>query len=153
MAVNIYKTKFLIFHSKGKKFTKMLYSLTMITNLGKIYHCSFIPLNASTLIIPTQNAEVIKSLEYLKKNLTFDYHTNHIIDKLNHSLYCMNNVHHFLPKTAIEIPLLRPYSFPQQLLSYNNQLHLKYQHKKDISFPKKGNPNYKTLKRNNKQML
>jgi hypothetical protein len=66
MAVNIDKTKLIIFHLKGKELTTMFHLLMMMMtmNPGKIYHDSSIPLNASIQIIPTQNAEVTKSLEY-----------------------------------------------------------------------------------------
>jgi hypothetical protein len=102
MAVNVSKTKFLLFHTKGKR----------IDNDIELTYDDNEPNNADPNLIhtierfhsghPNPNCRAYKILGvYIDEQLTFDYQTNNIISKLNRSLYCINKVKHLLPPPAL----------------------------------------------------
>jgi hypothetical protein len=103
MAVNVGQTKYIIFHTHGKPINPDL----------KLYYDDNEP-NES-------NDELIYELErihnnhnntdhrsykllgiHLDKNLSFDYYTKHLCNKLNKSLYCINRAKNFLSNTALK---------------------------------------------------
>jgi hypothetical protein len=103
MAMNVGKTKFIIFHTKGK----------IINNNIQLKYDDNEP--------DKNNTDLIKYIErihtrhqnpslrsykllgiYLDENLTFDFHTQATITKLNRSLFCINKVKNILPKPALK---------------------------------------------------
>jgi hypothetical protein len=91
MAVNVSKTKFIIFHTKGKQVDNNI-ELTyddnepnqqdpiLITTVSQIYSNHH-----------DKQSRAYKLLGiYLDDNLSFDFHTQHLLSKLNISLYCIN---------------------------------------------------------------
>jgi hypothetical protein len=103
MAVNVSKTKFIIFHTKGR---------VVDNNIQLIYDDNEPNENNPALIKPIErihsNHQVKSSRSYkllgihLDENLTFDYHTQSTITKLNRSLYCISKTKNFLPKPALK---------------------------------------------------
>ncbi len=103
MAVNVSKTKFIIFHTKGK-ITDHSIHLTyddnkpnendpsLIHNIERFY---------TNHLNPQCRAYKILGI-YIDEHLSFDFHTIHIISKLNRSLYCMNKVKKNLPPAAMK---------------------------------------------------
>jgi hypothetical protein len=103
MAVNVGKTKDIIFHTRGKPINPDL----------KLYYDDNEP--------NENNDELIYELErihnnhtntdyrsykllgiHLDENLSFDYYTKHLCNKLNKSLYCINRAKNFLSNTALK---------------------------------------------------
>jgi hypothetical protein len=103
MAVNVEKTKFIIFHTKGKIFDQSLQLIYDDNEPGK---------NNPNLIHPIEryhtkhnniHCRAYKILGiYLDELLTFDNHTSYIISKLNRSLYCINRAKNFLTLPALK---------------------------------------------------
>jgi hypothetical protein len=100
MAVNVSKTKFIIFHTKGKQITE---------NEVQIFYNDNEPGHNDPQLIseierchnkhPDINFRTYKLLGvYFDENLTFDYHITHLCNKLNRSLYCINRAKNFLNK-------------------------------------------------------
>jgi hypothetical protein len=103
MAVNVGKTKFIIFHTRGKHFDQSI-QLTYDDNEPNMYNPDLIhPIERfhSNHPIITNRAYKILGV-YLDENLTFDCHTNFILTKLNRSLYCINKVKNILPPSALK---------------------------------------------------
>jgi hypothetical protein len=103
MAVNVGKTKFIIFHTRGKHFDQSI-QLTYDDNEPNMYNPDLIhPIERfhSNHPIITNRAYKILGV-YLDENLTFDCHTNFILTKLNRSLYCINKVKNILPPSAFK---------------------------------------------------
>jgi hypothetical protein len=102
MAVNVSKTKFILFHTKGK---------IVNPNIKLIYDDNEPHGNDPTLIHPVEcfhlkhpnpQCRAYKILGvYIDEMLSFDHHTQHIVSKLNRSLYCINRVKNFLPAEAM----------------------------------------------------
>jgi hypothetical protein len=98
MVVNVDKTKFIIFHLKGKKIDHNV-SLTYDDNEpGENIPSLIHPIENFHSNHPNPKCRSYKILGiFIDENLTFDFHTNHITAKLNNrSLYCMNKVKNFL---------------------------------------------------------
>ncbi len=103
MAVNVGKTKFVIFQTRGKHFDQSI-QLTYDDNEPNMYNPDLIhPIERFHLNHPIITNRAYKILGvYLDKNLTFDCHTNFILTKLNRSLYCINKVKNILPPSAFK---------------------------------------------------
>ena len=103
MAVNTSKTKFIIFHPKGKKINIPINIIfnenehdennpLLITPLERIHNSHTNP-----------NLRAYKLLGiYLDENLTFNFHTNYLLSKLNRSLFCINRAKNFLTFHALK---------------------------------------------------
>jgi hypothetical protein len=103
MAVNVEKTKFLIFHTRGKQIpnnTQLQYddnepnetNPNLIRNIER-YHAGH----------PNPGCRSYKILGiYIDEDLSFDYHTQHIISKLNRSLYCISRAKNFITPAALK---------------------------------------------------
>jgi hypothetical protein len=103
MAVNVNKTKFIIFHTKGR---------TIPINSAKIfYNDNENGNNDPTLIYELERyhsnhvkneCRAYKLLGiYLDENFTLNYHTNILCNKLSKSLFCINKAKNFLTKKAL----------------------------------------------------
>ena len=104
MAANVTKTKYVIFHAKGKPVNlgdlQLLYddndndintNPQLISPIERIYNSH-----------PNKDLQAYKLLGiYLDENLSFNYHINLLINKLNRSLYCINRSKNFLTKKAL----------------------------------------------------
>lgn len=102
MAVNVGKTKFILFHTKGKhidQHIELIYDDNEPNcNDPQLMH----PVERYHSKHPNSECRAYKILGvYIDEQLTFDYHTQHIIAKLNRSLYCINRIKHFLPCSAL----------------------------------------------------
>jgi len=100
LAVNISKTKYMIFRMKGKKLDinmpDIMYNenepgqpvdITLITALER-YHDNH----------PNKEGRSYKYLGiYLDEHLTLDTHTTHLVNKLTSSLYCIKQAKHVIP--------------------------------------------------------
>ncbi len=104
MAANVSKTKFIIFHSKGKTVN--------LSDLQLLYDDNDDDLNINpSLICPIEricSTHVNKELQaykllgiYLDENLSFQHHINILTNKLNRSLYCINRSKNFLTRKAL----------------------------------------------------
>ncbi len=104
MKVNTSKTKYIIFHTKGKK----------IETQGKvlIYDDNDDGLNPDpALITPLErihtknhdiNSQTYKLLGlYFDEHLTFNYHTTQLANKLSRAIYCINRAKNILPPKAL----------------------------------------------------
>jgi hypothetical protein len=91
MAVNIGKTKFIIFHTKGKPIDQTI-ELNYDDNEPNQSDPSLVH-KIERFHTSHQNPQcrAYKILGvYMDETLSFDFHTNHIITKLNRSLFCIN---------------------------------------------------------------
>jgi hypothetical protein len=105
LAVNIDKTKYIIFRMKGKKIDKntpdiiyngnepgQLYDHTLVTSLER-YHDEH----------TSPDCRAYKYLGiYLDEHLTLESHTTHIINKLTRSLYCIKQARHIIPPKGMK---------------------------------------------------
>jgi hypothetical protein len=103
MAVNVSKTKFIVFHTKGKTIDNSIsltyddnepnqYDPNLVSSVGQIYTNH-----------PDKQYRAYKLLGiYLDEHLSFDYHTHYLISKLNRSLYCINRAKNFITKQALK---------------------------------------------------
>jgi hypothetical protein len=104
LAVNINKTKYMIFRSKGKKINPepiIIYDENepnhphdnnLITVLER-YHDNH----------PSSDCRSYKLLGiYLDEHLSLDAHVNHICNKLNRSLYCIKQAKHVIPANGLK---------------------------------------------------
>jgi hypothetical protein len=105
LKVNTYKTKYIIFHTKGKKIET--------SNLDILYDDNeegspFNPQLVSKLERvhnnhPDKSSKAYKLLGIeLDENLTFDHQTKALQAKLAKSIFCINKVKNFLPATALK---------------------------------------------------
>jgi hypothetical protein len=104
LAVNINKTKYMIFHMKGKK----------ILNPPNIYYNGNEPNQAhsdelvSTLERYHENHPQPECRSYkllgifLDEHLTLDYQVSHICNKLTRSLYCIKQAKHMIPTDGLK---------------------------------------------------
>jgi hypothetical protein len=117
MMVNISKTKYIIFHNKGK-------SVEMANN--EIVYDDNEPLGVDPhLIVPLEryhnnhvkpDCRAYKLLGiYLDETLSSNYHTNFLCNKLNRSLFCMRRAKNLLTPTALKTLY---YAFIQSHLNY-----------------------------------
>ena len=103
MAANVSKTKYIIFHSKGKHLN--------LDDLQLFYNDNDSDNIDPSLINPIERihtSHVNKDLQaykllgiYLDENLSFNYHINILTSKLNRSLYCINKSKNLLTKKAL----------------------------------------------------
>ena len=102
MAVNTSKTKFIIFHTKGKKIDFKNEKLVFDTNeFGKLPDPSLV--REIDRIHNNGTEKAFKLLGVLlDENLTFSAHVNYIGKKISKSLYCIKKVKHLLPKAALK---------------------------------------------------
>ena len=92
LAVNINKTKYIIFKSKGKKINNVLPPVIYNENEpGKPYdHDKVTVLERYHDKHDNANCRAYKLLGvYLDEHLTLDYHVSHLSKKLTRSLYCI----------------------------------------------------------------
>ena len=141
MAVNTDKTKYLIFHTKGKKFN---------LNGKKLVFDNNDPLNPF-------NPSLVHELERIHDNhddpsshsykllgilfdehLTFNHHINLLKSKLSKALFCMNRIKNYVPQKTLKT--LFPVSLPPPLLPTNCELLLKNKYRKNLHYAKKGHP-------------
>ena len=105
MAVNISKTKYIIFHGKGKK-VEMGNSQIVFNNneIGKPINPSLItPLERVYNANPNKESKTYKLLGvHLDEFLSFKEHIDITCNKLNKSLYCINRSKNFLTKKAMK---------------------------------------------------
>jgi len=105
MAVNISKTKYIIFHGKGKKVD--------LTNLSVVYNDNEIGKLQDPLLItplervfnenPKKDSKSYKLLGvYLDETLSFKSHIDQICNKLNRSIFCIGRAKNFLTKPALK---------------------------------------------------
>jgi hypothetical protein len=103
MAVNVNKTKFIIFHTKGKPIND---------NECKIFYNDNEPDKNDPLLIteiepchnkpPTNNCRTYKLLVvYFDENMSFDHHITSLCNKLSRSLYCINKAKNFLTSKSL----------------------------------------------------
>jgi hypothetical protein len=103
MAVNVDKTKFIIFHTRGKQFNadevRILFNDNepnnnnplLVTELER-YHSNHV----------NRDKQAYKLLGiYFDEHLSFDYHITKLTSKLNKSLFCINRAKHFLNKKSL----------------------------------------------------
>jgi hypothetical protein len=104
LAVNINKTKYMIFHMKGKK----------ILNPPVIYYNGNEPnqthsdARISILERYHENHPQLECRSYkllgilLDEHLSLDYHVTHICNKLTRSLYCIKQAKHLIPPSGLK---------------------------------------------------
>jgi hypothetical protein len=104
LAVNINKTKYMIFHMKGKKIPNpptiyyngnepnQTHSDALISTLER-YHDNH----------PQPECRSYKLLGiFLDEHLSLDYHVTHICNKLTRSLYCIKQAKHLIPLEGLK---------------------------------------------------
>ena len=117
MAVNIGKTKFIIFHNKGKDIN--------LNGLNIIYDDNELNDNDPQLITPLERyhdnhikpeCRAYKLLGvYLDEHLSFNFHTNYLCNKLTRSLFCIRRAKNLLTPTALKTLY---FAFIQSHLNY-----------------------------------
>ena len=104
MAVNTAKTKYLIFHTKGKQINmggKQILFNENDENAPQLPQ-NINPLERIHLGHHTKSLRTYKLLGiHLDENLTFDTNTNFLITKLAKSIHCINKVKNTLPHKAL----------------------------------------------------
>ena len=104
LAVNISKTKYMIFRSKGKKINP---EPVIIYNENEPNH----PHDDSLITVleryhdnhASSDCRSYKLLGiYLDEHLSLDAHVNHICNKLNRSLYCIRQAKHVIPASGLK---------------------------------------------------
>ena len=104
MAVNTNKTKYIIFHTKGKKVDTNSQEIVFDCNIPNTPQD---PSLISTLERIHNNHPNIESQSYkllgvyLDENLTFHRNTAYIIAKMSKSILCINRAKHFLPHNIL----------------------------------------------------
>jgi hypothetical protein len=106
MVVNISKTKFTIFHTRGKPIPNKNLTLTYNDNEldNSVPNCIF-TIDRYQNNHPSLDKRAYKLLAiYLDEYLFFDYHTKTLCSKLKRSLFCINRAKYFLtPKALLTI--------------------------------------------------
>ena len=104
MAVNINKTKYIIFHNKGKKVQTNDKPILFDCNIPNTPHDPALvcPLERIHSKHQSPDSQSYKLLGiYLDENLSFDKNTSFLISKLSKSIFCINRAKHFLPQKAL----------------------------------------------------
>jgi len=105
LAVNINKTKYIIFHMKGKKISDPVNPILYDENEPNI------PTDPSLITElerfhdnhPNKECRSYKLLGiFLDEHLTLESHTQHILSKLNKSLYCIKQAKHIIPPKGLK---------------------------------------------------
>jgi hypothetical protein len=105
MAVNISKTKYIIFHGRGKRVNMNGQNIVFNNNeIGKEEDPSLItPLERIYDAHPNKESRSYKLLGvHLDECLSFKNHVNAICNKINQSIYCINRAKNFLTKKALK---------------------------------------------------
>jgi Reverse transcriptase (RNA-dependent DNA polymerase) len=106
MAVNTSKTKFIIFHTKGKTIDMQGKNLVfnnneigkpedpnLVTPLERICNTNAIPCNRSYKLLGV----------YFDENMSFNHHVQHICNKLTKSLFYLRRAKNFVDKCALKM--------------------------------------------------
>ena len=104
LAVNASKTKYIIFHTKGKKVDMNGKQIIFDNNDPGYPHDPTleIPLERIHNTHPSPDSRNYKLLGiHLDENLTFNHHTTTLSNKLTRSIYCINRVKNILPQKAL----------------------------------------------------
>jgi len=117
MGVNIGKTKFILFHNKGKEIK--------LNDLSVVYNDNEPGLDDPHLIIPLERyhsnhanptCRAYKLLGiHLDEHLNFNYHTDFLCNKLSRSLFCIRRAKNLLSGPALKTLY---YAFIQSHLNY-----------------------------------
>ena len=105
MAVNVSKTKYIIFKPKSIK-------IILGDNEGIVYDDNEIgqPIDINKIKkldrIHTENPDPLNRTYkllgiYLDEHLSFDFHCNHVCNKIAQSNYIINRAKHFLPRNSL----------------------------------------------------
>ena len=105
MAVNVSKTKYIIFKPRGVK-------INLTANGGVVFdeneiglpreNCKITPLERVHNDSPLVHNRTYKLLGlYLDEHLSFDYHCDHVCSKIAQSNYIINRSKHFLPSKSL----------------------------------------------------
>ena len=148
MACNTSKTKYIIFHTKGKKVDTQNIQLTfdnnehnkthkpeLITTLERIHN------NHNT---PESRTYKLLGI-YLDEHLTFEHNTKHLLSKLSKATYCINKVKKHTATKSINNSIPLTCTLTPNVLHCNNQLHQQDKHHKNHQNAKKGNTHYHKL--------
>jgi len=101
MAVNVSKTKFIIFHNKGKKVDLKGKEITFHSNPSSPSSPPT-PLERIHSKHPDPSKRSYKLLGILiDENLSFEYQINSLRNKLSRSIYIINKAKHFLPNKSL----------------------------------------------------
>ena len=104
MSVNVSKTKYIIFHTVGKKIPPSLNQVVFDCNIPNTPHDSSLVHSLDRIHNkhPSPESQAYKLLGvYFDENLSFDKNTNFLIAKMSKSIYCINRAKHFLPQSAL----------------------------------------------------
>jgi len=105
LAVNITKTKYMIFKMKGKTIPNDLPELIYNANEPgePIVDIHITKLERYHDNHPTKDCRAYKLLGiYLDEHLSLDAHTTHIVNKLTRSLYCIKQAKHIIPAKGLK---------------------------------------------------
>jgi Reverse transcriptase (RNA-dependent DNA polymerase) len=106
MAVNTSKTKFIIFHTKGKKINLNEKTLVFNNNeIGKFEDPNLVtPLERICNNNVNHSNRAFKLLGvFFDENLTFGHHVQHICSKLSRSLFYLNRAKNFVDKKSLKM--------------------------------------------------
>jgi sarcosine oxidase/L-pipecolate oxidase len=104
LAVNINKTKYMIFKSKGKK---IVTEPVIVYNENEPNH----PIDNNLITVLERYHDNHESVEcrsykllgiFLDEHLTLDAHVNHICNKLTRSLFCIKQAKHTIPLSGLK---------------------------------------------------
>ncbi len=104
MKVNTSKTKYIIFHTKGKKVETNGKVLIYDDNDNDLNHepSLITPLDRIHSNHPDPNSRYYKLLGvYFDENLNFNHQINQLSSKLSKAIYCINRAKNVLPKKAL----------------------------------------------------
>ena len=104
MSVNVSKTKYIIFHTVGKKIPPSLNQVVFDCNIPNTPHDPSLVHSLDRIHNkhPSLESQAYKLLGvYFDENLSFDKNTNFLIAKMSKSIYCINRAKHFLPQSAL----------------------------------------------------
>jgi hypothetical protein len=104
MSVNTSKTKFIIFHTRGKRVDLQNKTLVFNNNeIGKnVNELLITPLEriCNSNVDPQKRAFKLLGV-YLDENLSFNYHVNHLCSKLSKSLFFLNRAKNYVDKKSL----------------------------------------------------
>jgi hypothetical protein len=106
MCVNTSKTKYIIFHTRGKRLDPQACNLVFNNNeIGKPHDPSLVfPLEriCNNNVDPTSRTYKLLGV-YFDENLSFDYHCRHLCNKLSKSLFFLNRAKSFVDKQSLKM--------------------------------------------------
>jgi hypothetical protein len=106
MCVNTSKTKFIVFHTRGKRLDPQQCNLVFNNNeIGKYNDPSLItPLEriCNSNVNPASRTYKLLGI-YFDENLMFDQHCRHICNKLSKSLFYLNRAKNFVDKKCLKM--------------------------------------------------